>query len=189
MELDKTEYLASTDDANVVERLVQAREQLKDCLMRGKAAVGYWQVQIHDDAIALIASQAAEVARLEALVVSRVRASADAIVEIASQAAEIAALKAEIAKLTGRVSDRQKLNRLLGERDEWRQELDNLRRLLRRAERGVAEEHSWYVAAEASLSARTDEIDQLTRLNAALEDALKRLGGAPMRLNAETHHD
>jgi len=94
MELDKTEYLASTDDANVVERLVQAREQLKDCLMRGKAAVGYWQVQIHDDAIALIASQAAEVARLEALVVSRVRASADAIVEIASQAAEIAALKA-----------------------------------------------------------------------------------------------
>ena len=86
-------------------------------------------------------------------------------------------------------ADRQKLKRLLGERDEWRQELDNLRRLLRRAERGVAEEHSWYVAAEASLSARTDEIDQLTRLNAALEDAQKRRGGAPMRLNAETHHD
>jgi len=50
----------------------------------------------HDNAQkALIASQAAEVARLEALVVSRVRASADAVVEIASQAAEIAALKAE----------------------------------------------------------------------------------------------
>jgi chromosome segregation ATPase len=94
---------------------------------------------------------------------------------ITVQAAEIAALKAEIAKLTGRVSDQQKLKRLLGERDEWRQELDNLRRLLRRAERGVAEEHSWYVAAEASLSARTDEIDQLTRLNAAARGFIEAL--------------
>ena len=30
---------------------------------------------------------------------------------------------------------------------------------------------------------------RLAGINAALEDALKRLGGAPMRLNAETHHD
>jgi len=51
----------------------------------------------HDNAQkALIASQAAEVARLEALVVSRVRASADAVVEIASQASEIERLRAHI---------------------------------------------------------------------------------------------
>ena len=59
---DKAEYLASTDDADVVVRLSQAREQLKDCLLRGLVPIGYWQVQIHDDAIALIASQAAEIA-------------------------------------------------------------------------------------------------------------------------------
>ena len=61
-------------------------------------------------------------------------------------------------------ADRQKLKRLLGERDEWRQELDNLRRLLRRAESRVAEEHSWYVAAEASLATRTNEVEKLQDL-------------------------
>ena len=39
------------------------------------------------------------------------------------------------------------------------------------------------------IASQAAEIDQLTRLNAALEDAQKRRGGAPMRLNAETHHD
>ena len=62
---DKAEYLASTDDADVVVRLSQAREQLKDCLLRGLVPIGYWQVQIHDDALALIKSQAAEIKTLK----------------------------------------------------------------------------------------------------------------------------
>jgi len=60
----------------------------------------------HDNAQkALIASQAAEVARLEALVVSRVRASADAVVEIATQAAEIAALRKALATIAFQSTD------------------------------------------------------------------------------------
>ena len=47
----------------------------------------------------MINAQAAEIERLEALVVSRVRASADAIVEIASQAAEIERLRVRVAEL------------------------------------------------------------------------------------------
>ena len=42
-------------------------------------------------------AQAAEIERLEALVVSRVRTSADAVVEIAAQAAEIERLRVTIA--------------------------------------------------------------------------------------------
>jgi len=51
---------------------------------------------LHRQAASMLTAQAAEIERLEALVVSRVRASADAIVEIASQAAEIDALREQL---------------------------------------------------------------------------------------------
>lgn len=59
-----------------------------------------------DEAEAALWEHAAETARLEALVVSRVRASADAVVEIASQAAEIAGHKLHIEKLYSKLENR-----------------------------------------------------------------------------------
>ena len=53
-----------------------------------------------------------------------------------------------------------------------------------------------YAAQAAEIERITDvwhalhkENIRLAGINAALEDALKRLDGAPMRLNAETHHE
>ena len=80
---------------------------------------------------ALIASQAAEVARLEALVVSRVRASADAIVEIASQAAEIERLRADNATLRTafEINERENAEYIV-QIDDMDADIERLRKLL-----------------------------------------------------------
>jgi hypothetical protein len=84
-------------------------------------------------------AQAAEVARLEALVVSRVRASADAIVEIASQAAEIERLETLVIDITD-------LDLIDHDR---RKEIAALREQLQKAQSALQMTSDWFAAAQA----------------------------------------
>jgi hypothetical protein len=115
---------------------------------------------------------------------------------IIAQAAEIAALKNELDRLTRGTWSLEIARRSLMTAD-LRAELaaakEALREQLARScddERADPEGLACPIGAnlnlaERRIAAQASEIDQLTRLNAALEDCLKRLGGAPMRLNAE----
>jgi len=176
-------YRACTSAKDLIPRLTQAYKELHNALVSGLVPLGYWQVQIYEDAIDEITALRKENSGWK-------KDAIDAVAEIKAQAEEIERLRSEsdqlrfesvqlrYVKLRLEMQVMERAAEIVMEE----QTIDNLKCNLDAAEAEIKKQDE-FILLEMAL--KDDEITRLRAREHDLENAHRRLAGL-LNVDAET---